>query len=149
MSSPQQQEALRLIEAGRVTYGDPAPARTRRAVERGTDPRVAFLPEFLIDGYEAYGGQRRTLRALARAGRITCDCEEDGTPLPVTLTSVTSLAEHAEKVAGGLRVLGYASARAAGTRVTLHPGDAERLADHEQQRLAATPPIDWTAGSRS
>lgn len=78
MTEQPRERALRLVREGRVTYGDPYPNRTRRALEHGRP--ADFEAIFMIDGVSAYGGEHNTFRALAEAGVIDAYCDNDGTP---------------------------------------------------------------------
>lgn len=60
--SPRQREALELVRAGRVQYGQQYPAMARRG--RHT------WPVFLVDGHAAYGQQGRTFASLEEHRRI-------------------------------------------------------------------------------
>jgi hypothetical protein len=102
-------EALALVAAGRVTFGDPHPALTTRRVEaaerrvaRGeadacngrerpvTTRRAALAgAEFMVDGVVIYGGQHATYGALSDREWILAAADPvDGTARPVTLTAV-------------------------------------------------------------
>lgn len=90
--SSAQRSSLEQVAAGRVTYGDPFPDRTRRIAKRqaGTATRTITGEEqirprnvwayanfnWLIDGGEAYGQQARTFSSLEAAGLIVVHYDE-------------------------------------------------------------------------
>jgi len=81
-----QREALALIAANRVTYGDAHPRTTALAVDRGANPWSAWLPVFMVDGAEVYDHRHVTFRGLVRRGLAAGGPAEDGTPVRVSLT---------------------------------------------------------------
>lgn len=103
--SPQALAALRLVEAGRVTWGDPHPDMVRRRHARlaGTETTnmlgqparrptslLAYAhPCFMVDGTEVYGSEHSTYSALSRNGLTEEDfanAREDGLVVPMVLT---------------------------------------------------------------
>lgn len=64
--SPQQRAMLKTVEMGRVKYGSIYPRNDRDSYKRAIEGGKLFAPlhGFLIDGHEAYGGEKSTLASL-------------------------------------------------------------------------------------